>query len=241
MCLGKVRSRVFDRRSPTTGTFEPSFSSVPSGPPQPPSSGVHREASRPTSSPLLLRIFVFLAFTSVTSCSGTAGTSTAAADATQPSSWYPSNPPTPALMQSDQPAEAVAVTTCGGVARGRRGVLQTPGFPGPFPVPLRCRWVIDASNYPGSDIVAYLTQVFVTSGLRFESFAYLDADGSEGNGFGGWPGIMGSGGSPIGRQLILSSESRPPALEEVGWIRSESPFLVATLNLDRLEGDLLNP
>ncbi|XP_046401596.1 uncharacterized protein LOC124167657 [Ischnura elegans] len=135
----------------------------------------------------------------------------------------------------------LVVSSCGTVTTAPKGVLQTPGFPKAFPVPLKCTWVIDdsAGHAPGSSILVRLTQVFVTGGLRFESFARLDVspvfDGRPWR-FSGGHGTHGRLPSD-GRQLIFDSDfgSSPP-LEEVAWIRSASPYLVATLAIDTLEG-----
>ncbi|XP_068086168.1 uncharacterized protein [Anabrus simplex] len=73
------------------------------------------------------------------------------------------------------------VIQCGGWLTDRVGVIQTPGFPRPFPVPIHCLWIIDASGFnvpPQSNlsIVIYLTQVFSTTGLTFTKIAYYDKD-----------------------------------------------------------------
>ncbi|KAG8232651.1 hypothetical protein J437_LFUL012611 [Ladona fulva] len=124
------------------------------------------------------------------------------------------------------------VTTCGGVARRRTGILQTPGFPSPFPVPFRCNWIVDASAFPGASIVVYLTQVFITKSLRFESFAFLDTKGVLSIGRTDSKDSDSSFPS-FDRRLVFDSDSRE--LKEVSWIRFNSPYLLATLALDRLE------
>ncbi|XP_033345660.1 uncharacterized protein LOC117231380 [Bombus vosnesenskii] len=54
--------------------------------------------------------------------------------------------------------------SCGNRLTAPRGVIQTPNFPRSFPVPIKCRWVIDVSDIPAtnSSIVVYLTQVYVS-------------------------------------------------------------------------------
>ena len=48
---------------------------------------------------------------------------------------------------------------CGGFLEEPRGVVQSPGFPGRFPLPLSCRWIIHAP--PEKKIVLYFTQYFL--------------------------------------------------------------------------------
>lgn len=50
----------------------------------------------------------------------------------------------------------------------QRGVIHTPNFPGRFPVPINCTWVIDASQFQEqapSKIILYFTQNYLTSDL----------------------------------------------------------------------------
>lgn len=65
---------------------------------------------------------------------------------------------------------------CGGTFTAVRGVLQTPGFPKPFPVPIHCKWIIDASHLSTdkTSIVVYLTQLFVFGGLTFTDYVFYD-------------------------------------------------------------------
>ncbi|KAL8566788.1 hypothetical protein ACOMHN_005739 [Nucella lapillus] len=50
-------------------------------------------------------------------------------------------------------------TNCGGVLEDPRGVVQSPGFPGPFPLPVSCRWIIHVP--PEKKVVLYFTQYFL--------------------------------------------------------------------------------
>lgn len=71
------------------------------------------------------------------------------------------------------------VKECGGMLNTPRGVLQTPDFPRKFPVPIRCRWIIDASQLSNNQhlsIVVYFTQLFVSTGLLFTEFDYYEHD-----------------------------------------------------------------
>lgn len=63
---------------------------------------------------------------------------------------------------------------------GLHGIIQTPNFPNPFPVPIRCRWVIDASGYHNATIYIYFTQMFVTTGLKIADYSYYDKNDSTG-------------------------------------------------------------
>ncbi|XP_066246025.1 uncharacterized protein [Euwallacea similis] len=68
--------------------------------------------------------------------------------------------------------------TCGGTYTAARGILATPNFPGPFDVPIRCQWVIDASNAVSANtsIIVYLTQLFTFEGLTFTEFQLYGSD-----------------------------------------------------------------
>lgn len=108
---------------------------------------------------------------------------------------------------------------CGGRLAGPRGVILTPNFPGPFPVPIRCRWVIDVSDVPSanSSVVVYLTQLYVYKGLRFTEYAYYE---SETMNFG----------------AALVKEVTEGNVFGYRRLRTFRPFLVVEFELDRLEG-----
>uniref|UniRef100_T1IRS6 CUB domain-containing protein n=1 Tax=Strigamia maritima TaxID=126957 RepID=T1IRS6_STRMM len=61
-------------------------------------------------------------------------------------------------------------TQCGGPVNGTRGYMLTPNFPSAFPVPIRCRWIIEAPA--GKAISVYFTQFYLREGLR--ATEYLD-------------------------------------------------------------------
>lgn len=63
--------------------------------------------------------------------------------------------------------------TCGGVLKGPVGIIQTPNFPNPFPVPIKCRWIIEHDIVNGT-ISIYFTQQYTTSGLTFTEYMYYD-------------------------------------------------------------------
>ncbi|XP_067123304.1 uncharacterized protein [Centruroides vittatus] len=55
-------------------------------------------------------------------------------------------------------------TDCGGTLRDSRGVITSPNFPNAYPVPIYCKWVIEA---PEDKVVAvYFTQYYMRDGLR---------------------------------------------------------------------------
>ncbi|XP_050447522.1 uncharacterized protein LOC126849600 isoform X2 [Cataglyphis hispanica] len=109
---------------------------------------------------------------------------------------------------------------CGGYLTGSKGIIHTPNFPGPFPVPIKCRWVIDVSDIPStnSSIVVYLTQLYVYKGLRFTEYAYYE---SETMNFG----------------AALIKEVTEGNVFEYRHLRTFRPFLVVDFELDRLEGN----
>lgn len=110
--------------------------------------------------------------------------------------------------------------SCGGRLTAPRGIVQTPSFPGPFPVPIKCRWVIDVSDIPAtnSSVVVYLTQVYVYKGLRFTEYAYYE---SEATNFG----------------AALVKDVTEGNVFVFRWLRTFRPFLVVEFELDRLEGN----
>lgn len=109
---------------------------------------------------------------------------------------------------------------CGGHLTDAKGVIHTPNFPGPFSVPIKCRWVIDVSDIPStnSSIVVYLTQLYVYKGLRFSEYAYYE---SETMNFG----------------AALIKEVTEGNVFEYRRFRTFRPFLVIDFELDRLEGN----
>lgn len=51
-----------------------------------------------------------------------------------------------------------------------RGVITTPNFPDPYPVPINCQWVIEA---PSDKVIAvYFTQFYMREGLTATEYAY---------------------------------------------------------------------
>nr|XP_033189545.1 uncharacterized protein LOC117156543 isoform X3 [Bombus vancouverensis nearcticus] len=110
--------------------------------------------------------------------------------------------------------------SCGNRLTAPRGVIQTPNFPRFFPVPIKCRWVIDVSDIPAtnSSIVVYLTQVYVYKGLSFTEYAYYESESMN-----------------FGASLI--KEITEGNVFEYKLFRTFRPFLVIEFELDRLEGN----
>lgn len=63
--------------------------------------------------------------------------------------------------------------SCGGHLKGPMGIIQTPNFPNPFPVPIKCKWIIEHDIVNGT-ISIYFTQQYTTSGLTFTEYSYYD-------------------------------------------------------------------
>ncbi|KAE8745216.1 hypothetical protein FOCC_FOCC008107 [Frankliniella occidentalis] len=110
---------------------------------------------------------------------------------------------------------------CGGTLVGQdSGVLQTPGFPGPYPVPLRCAWVLDASHRQEPSIALYLTQLYLLSGLTITQYAYYEREDFH-----------------MGEQELLAVSEQNALDSRV--VVAHSPYLVVRLTAQRLEGNQL--
>ncbi|XP_015925435.1 uncharacterized protein [Parasteatoda tepidariorum] len=60
---------------------------------------------------------------------------------------------------------------CGGILRDSQGIISTPNFPKPYPVPINCRWVIEA---PADKVIAiYFTQFYMREGLTVNEYAFF--------------------------------------------------------------------
>ncbi|CAH1406759.1 unnamed protein product [Nezara viridula] len=117
-----------------------------------------------------------------------------------------------------------AVNCCGGVLTQPSGIIQTPGFPAPLPVPIRCQWLIDSSEFQEAEvkIVVYFTQLFVTSGLTFTEYAYYDLEDTN---------------LQKNPTLLLSITEQNSVT--TSWLLTRSRFLLIELELERLEGNHL--
>lgn len=100
---------------------------------------------------------------------------------------------------------------------GPKGVITTPAFPGPFPVPIECEWVIQA-DAPDTMIEVYFTQLYVTDGLVITE--YLQ-----------YPPTFGF--LQAGREVFNKSH-----ISQYGQsMLTTLPYLVIRFRLDRLEGN----
>ncbi|XP_041970122.1 uncharacterized protein LOC121726700 isoform X1 [Aricia agestis] len=107
---------------------------------------------------------------------------------------------------------------CGERLKGPVGTITTPNFPNPFPVPIKCRWIIEHSIVNGT-ISVYFTQQYITSGLTFTEYMYYDETYKLGE----------------RRALTVTEEN----ITKIKWLQVQSPVLVVELSLDRLEGTQL--
>lgn len=109
---------------------------------------------------------------------------------------------------------------CGEYLTAKRGVIATPNFPDAFQVPIKCKWVIDASeaSLANCSIVIYLTQLYVYKGLKFTEYAYYESETTH-------------YGETLIRQVTESN------VFEYRWFKTYRPFLVIDFYLDRLEGN----
>lgn len=121
-------------------------------------------------------------------------------------------------------AYCVCEDKCGGVIQETHGVIQTPNFPKPFSVPIRCRWVIDATLHTtreDASIVVYFTQLFVSTGLKFTEYDFYEPDST----------------FLLGGRLI--HEVTEQNVTSVQWLKTRRQYLVIDFSLDRLEGNHL--
>lgn len=118
---------------------------------------------------------------------------------------------------------AVALS-CGGVLTQRSGLISTPGFPAPLPVPVRCQWLIDSSGLQEAQvkIAVYFTQLFVTSGLTFTEYSSYDQED---------PALQKNA------RLLLSITEQNSVTTR--WLLTPARFLLIDLKLERLEGNHL--
>ncbi|XP_026494310.2 uncharacterized protein LOC113399404 isoform X1 [Vanessa tameamea] len=121
--------------------------------------------------------------------------------------------------QEDNPIkEHQGPQTCGGLLKGPVGIIQTPNFPNPFPVPIKCRWIIEHDIVNGT-ISIYFTQQYTTSGLTFTEYMYYDES------------------YKLGERKALSVTEEN--ITRIKWLQVQSPVLVVELTLNRLEGTQL--
>lgn len=102
-----------------------------------------------------------------------------------------------------------------------KGVITTPLFPGPFPVPIECEWVIRADGGGGGGggtmVEVYFTQLFVTDGLTITEYLQYPPDFV----------------FDTGREVFNKSH-----ISQYGQsMLTTFPYLVVRFRLDRLEGN----
>ena len=67
-------------------------------------------------------------------------------------------------------ANGVTYRNCGGVYREPKGVISTPSFPGPYPTPISCEWLIQAPH--GKKIIIYFTQFYMKDSFYITEYEY---------------------------------------------------------------------
>ncbi|CAH0555811.1 unnamed protein product [Brassicogethes aeneus] len=114
-----------------------------------------------------------------------------------------------------------AAHECGGTFTAVRGVLSTPNFPGPFQVPIHCRWIIDASLSTSSNttIAVYLTQLFVFGGLTFTDYHMYER-----------------GYTVKGKVLHTVNETN---IVQAQWVKTDLSYLVIELDLETSDSEHL--
>lgn len=118
---------------------------------------------------------------------------------------------------------------CGGYLTSLRGIISTPNFPRAFSVPIKCHWVIDATeiqlassnidNIDNITIAVYLTQLYVYKGLKITEYAYYESP--ESTNFGA---------------TVLKDVTESNVFED-SLLKTNRPFVVIEFELERLEGN----
>ncbi|XP_045502508.1 uncharacterized protein LOC123699576 [Colias croceus] len=122
------------------------------------------------------------------------------------------------VRSQERTTEHQGPVTCGGRLKGPVGTIQTPNFPNPFPVPLKCKWIIEHDIANGT-ISIYFTQQYTTSGLTFTEYMYYDDTYKLGE----------------RRALTVTEEN----ITRIKYLQVQSPVLVVELSLSRAEGSQL--
>ncbi|XP_027846622.2 uncharacterized protein LOC114126804 [Aphis gossypii] len=119
--------------------------------------------------------------------------------------------------------DGVAVHRCGTPPYqplvGTKGVITTPRFPGPFPVPIECEWVIqaDAAAADAMMIEVYFTQLYVTDGLTITEYSQYPVD--------------------FGFVTVREVFNKSHITQYGQSMLSTLPYLVIRFQLDRLQGN----
>lgn len=107
---------------------------------------------------------------------------------------------------------------CGGYLTASSGTIQTPNFPGPFKVPIHCRWIISseyASEHANqASIVVYFTQLYVVNGLVFKESIQAD-----------------------GKQSTHVHTITEETMHEDRFVHVMYPYLIVEFKMDQLEGN----
>ncbi|BES95584.1 Hypothetical protein NTJ_08394 [Nesidiocoris tenuis] len=127
-----------------------------------------------------------------------------------------------AAPKATTPAVGGSSDQCGGLLSAEAGVITTPNFPGLFPVPITCQWIIDSSAMPeGTLIIVYLTQLFVTTGLSFTEYTYYEP------------------GSSFKLNPRLIHQVTEDNVITKKWVYTRTHYLVIELTLSHVEGNHL--
>jgi len=101
---------------------------------------------------------------------------------------------------------------------GIKGVITTPNFPGPFTVPIKCEWVIQADAAAiETTIEVYFTQLFVTDGLTITEYSQYPPD--------------------FGFVTVREVFNKSHITQYGQSMVSTLPYLVIRFQLDRLQGN----
>lgn len=101
---------------------------------------------------------------------------------------------------------------------GTKGVITTPNFPGPFTVPIKCEWVIQAdASAIETTIEVYFTQLFVTDGLTITEYSQYPPD--------------------FGFVTVREVFNKSHITQYGQSMVSTLPYLVIRFQLDRLQGN----
>jgi len=96
----------------------------------------------------------------------------------------------------------------------RTGIIQTPNFPGRFPVPYICAWTINTTGIEDPSVVVYFTQYYLTSGVTFSQMPLLD------------------------HRLVHNVTVYTPN-KNSKWIQSTEKYFMISVNVTELEGNHL--
>ena len=99
---------------------------------------------------------------------------------------------------------------CGGLVNGSRGVISTPNFPGRFPIPIRCQWILYAP--PGKKIMLYLTQFYLRESVRIAEYDLYSSEDF----------------------YVGKEDLGVISFEETTWLMGYKPYMVITFDVREL-------